>query len=104
MTPRPTTAALREIVEFLELVAGEPEYAETLRHAADALDATQELLRAIHTAVRGDQYSECRTIRKWLDARGQYHEDIGSRERLIEIACAELLVPAPSPAAARTEE
>lgn len=44
-------------------------------------------LEAIYTAVRGDEKSECWTIRKWLDERDIFNDDIQGTERLIEMTC-----------------
>ncbi len=54
------------------------------------LQQRDELLAAlsvIYTAVRGDEKSECWTIRKWLDERGVFNDDIHGRRRLVEAAC-----------------
>jgi hypothetical protein len=50
--------------------------------------ALQGALKAIYTAARGDEKSECWTIRTWLDQRNVFNDDLGSAERLIEAACA----------------
>jgi hypothetical protein len=44
-------------------------------------------LRVIHATVRGDEKSECWTIRKWLDERGVFNDDIQGQRRLVEAAC-----------------
>jgi hypothetical protein len=60
-----------------------PSYQE-LRHA----------LRAIHTAVRGDAKSEYWTLRRYLDKRKVFHDDLGDGDRLIEAVCkAALRIP-----------
>ncbi len=46
-----------------------------------------EALRVIHTTVRGDEKSECWTIRKWLDERNLFHGDIQGTRRLVETVC-----------------
>ena len=65
---------------------------------AEALESELSRLRAektnldsaigvIHKAVRGDHKSECWTIRKWLDERGVFNDDIQGSDRLVEAAC-----------------
>lgn len=49
--------------------------------------APVDALRAILTAVRGDEKSECWTLRKWLDDHDVFNDDIQGRIRLIELAC-----------------
>ncbi len=78
-------------------------HAEILARAeqAEAARATaREALRVILKAARGDEHSECITIRKWLDKRGVFNDDISGAERLIaEAARHALLVHADAPAA-----
>jgi hypothetical protein len=53
----------------------------------------RELVKVIHKTVRGDEKSECWTIRKWLDKHDSFNGDISSSERLIEQACKLALRP-----------
>lgn len=49
-----------------------------------------DLIRALEVilaTVRGDEKSECWTIREYLDAQRVYHEDLQSADRLIEAVC-----------------
>lgn len=75
---------------------------EDLRMDRDALArelaTVREAIGVIHTAVRGDHKSECWTIRKWLDERGVFNDDIQSAERLVEAVC---VFVAPPPARAQ---
>ena len=56
-------------------------------------------LEVIHTTVRGDEKSECWTIRKWLDERGIFNDDLSGGQRLVEEVCKAVL----SAALARAE-
>lgn len=61
---------------------------------------TLEALKVILSAVRGDEKSECWTIRKFLDDRGVFNDDIGGAARLIEEVCKLVLAraePLPAP-------
>ena len=44
-------------------------------------------LRAIYTAVRGDEKSEYWTLRKYLDKHGVFNDDLQDGDRLIEVVC-----------------
>lgn len=52
--------------------------------AESRLSALQTALAAIKTAVRGDEKSECWTIRKWLDEHDVFNDDLSSVERLVD--------------------
>lgn len=57
---------------------------------AALIAAAPELLSAlavIQMAVRGDEKSECWTIRKWLNDRDIFNDDLQSSDRLIEAVC-----------------
>lgn len=69
---------------------------DKLEHAKAQLAALTAALRVIHTAVRGDEKSECWTIRKWLDERDVFNDDLGSVERLIEAVCVFAVSPVPA--------
>lgn len=68
--------------------------ADDLRSAANALSSSRrreqvlrEALDVIHKTVRGDEKSECWTVRKWLDERGVFNDDISGQRRLVEAVC-----------------
>ncbi len=44
-------------------------------------------LKVIYTTARGDEKSECWTIRKWLDERNIFNDDNAGAERLIAEVC-----------------
>ena len=61
----------------------------TRMHAAESRNqALLEALDVIQTAARGDEKSECRTIRKWLDDHGVFNDDIQGTKRLVSTVCA----------------
>lgn len=55
--------------------------------------ALREALETIYTTMRGDEKSECWTIRKWLDDRDIFNDDIEGPNRLVEELCKALLRP-----------
>lgn len=67
--------------EIAELIA------DALAAQREALAAQREALQVIHKTVRGDEHSECWTIRKWLDEHGIFNDDIQGGKRLIEECC-----------------
>ena len=60
-----------------------------------ALTYERDQLRAavttILTAVRDDEKGECWTIRRYLDERDIFNDDIQGSDRLVELACAHVL-------------
>lgn len=70
--------------------------AARLRSAEMRPDGWREFVEVIHKTIRNDEHGECWTIRKWLDAHGQFNGDLQGRERLIEVACAEILAHPPA--------
>jgi hypothetical protein len=94
-----TLLALKDWAEIAKLV---PQMTEqrcqqidaALTHAVQAVRTVAELesgLKAILKAVRGDEKGECWTIRKWLDKRDIFNDDIQGPQRLTEEACKYLL-------------
>ena len=61
--------------------------AERLKALEAERDLAQGALKVIYATVRGDEKSECWTIRKWLDKRGLFNDDIQASERLIAMVC-----------------
>jgi hypothetical protein len=51
--------------------------------SAEALSA----LKVIYTSTRGDEKGEQWTIRKWLNKRGVFNDDIAGSKRLVEAVC-----------------
>ncbi len=54
-----------------------------------------DAIRVLHTAVRGDEHSQWWSIRKWMDERDIFNDDLGSLERLVEAVCKRLLTGQP---------
>ena len=90
-----------EAVEVLSRLVPEP--AATVEvpvcTACERCSTLSAALEAIHTTVRGDEKSECWTIRKWLDERGIFNDDLSGGQRLVEEVCKAVL----SAALARAE-
>jgi len=84
-------AAQLDVVFYRDVSNAQRERADKAESERDearkARDEYLAALKAIRTAVRGDEKSECWTIRKWLDKRGVFNDDLGSVERLIEAVC-----------------
>jgi hypothetical protein len=57
----------------------------------------REVLSVILTAVRGDEKGECWTIRKWLDDRDIFNDDLQGSDRLIEEVCKAAIQDASTP-------
>lgn len=51
----------------------------------------RDALTVIHKTVRGDEKSECWTIRAYMDQQGLFNGDIGSSYRLVELVCSHAL-------------
>jgi hypothetical protein len=67
------------------------------KEAAEATIASlRSALEVIHKTTRGDEKNECWTIRKWLDERGVFNDDIQGAKRLVEALCAFALAALPS--------
>ncbi len=61
---------------------------------SDRAAALEAALTAIYQAARTDEKGEWRTARKYLNERGEFNDDLGSLERLIEAIAAPLLTSA----------
>ena len=59
-------------------------------------DALRTALQVIHKCVRGDEHAEWWTIRKWLDDRGVFNDDLGSFERIVDAVCVFALAESPT--------
>jgi len=65
---------------------------KVLRCAAEAeRDKLRAAVTAIYTAVRDDEKGECWTIRRYLDERDIFNDDIQGSDRLVELACEHVL-------------
>lgn len=53
----------------------------------------REALEAIYTSARGDEKGQGWAIRKFLDDRDIFNDDIQGTKRLIEMACKHVLEP-----------
>lgn len=58
---------------------------------ASFVQEMETVIAAILAAARGDEKSECWTIRRYLDERDVFNEDIQSETRLIEEAAKYIL-------------
>jgi hypothetical protein len=70
-----------------DMTATAARLAEHVSQAEARERALREALKAIYTAARGDEKSECWTIRQWLDAHDVFNGDLQGAERLIAEAC-----------------
>jgi hypothetical protein len=86
MTIRDLEARVAAAEASVKTLAARVEQRE--RHAAFLRD----VLVAIHQTARDDEKGECWTLRRWLDERGVFNDDITGPRRLIAAACAFALV------------
>ena len=87
MKPLDLVAKLRRVSACVYIATEEgpaKDISDTCIAAALQIEYLTEALKVIHTAVRGDEKSEYWSLRKWLDDRGIFNEDLGRMERLIE--------------------
>lgn len=75
-----------ELVDMLTALRTCDEHAKDMLTLSGQVVELTSALKAIHLAARGDAKGECWTIRKWMDARGMFNDDINGNVRLIEEA------------------
>lgn len=85
-------ASLRQQVAHLGTqLRIEIDNAQRAEEAAEALRQAQarlvEALKVIHTSTRGDEHGQQWDIRKWLNERNVFNDDIQSSKRLVEAVC-----------------
>lgn len=64
---------------------------EKLRQQSATDKEAMEALEAIYTSARGDEKGQSWAIRKFLDDRGIFNDDIQGAKRLIEMVCKHVL-------------
>jgi len=78
-------------------VKDERKFDNAFSDACAERDRLRAAVTAIHTAVRDDEKGECWTIRRYLDERDIFNDDIQGSDRLVELACEHVLKAATQP-------